>query len=341
MWALLALSTVASCERGVPTGAAPAKRQTVVLYSSLPEPATRGIADAYSDASGAIVRYVADEADALVDAMAANEHHPPADLLLVAGTGPLGRAVDEDVLRPISPGLALDAIPTGFRDAERYWLGLATDMLGIVHGPGQAGVAAGYADLAGEAFRGRLCLRGAESEVTRTLVAALIAALGLRDAEIVVRGWRLNLAEPPRHDDAALLRAIDGGNCGAAIVGNAAIVRYLHANPGSGLAAAWPTDAAIGTQSLLLAGGIARHAGDAVAAADMLRWLAGPDGQRILFEQTKFMPLLPAAVTPALPPGFALPEPGAALPAGNVLHAADVLPLLERARFGPAAGADQ
>ena len=332
--ALLAVLGLGACGQDGPDASGRGGPEpTLVLYSSLPEHATRALCAAYTAATGVRVEYMVDTPDRLIEAMAANEHHPAADLLIVEGTRPLALAVDADVLRPAPRGGAFEEMPAGLRDVERYWLGLAADMLAIVYRPGLPESPASYASLANESLKGRLCLRGAEAESMRSLVAALIAALGPRAAELVVRGWKLNLAGPPAADDANLLRSVDDGTCDAAIVGISATALYLDANPASGLAPAWPLDGAVGTQRQLVGAGIGRHAGNALTAADALDWLAGRDGQRALVAATGFLPLLPVAVNPLMFEAPGASDPGPAMPAGNVLHAAEILPLLDRARF--------
>jgi len=307
-----------------------------VLYSSLTERETRALCDAYADASGVPIECMVDTADRLIDAMVAKAYRPGADVLVVAGAHALGRAVTEDVLRPVPLSQWQEVIPQGFRDADRYWVGLAADALAIVYRPDHvdARTLVSYAELGGDAYDGALCLRGADAESSRSLVAALIASLGLRDAEMVVRGWVRNLATPTWRDDAGILEALDAGRCGIAIVGSAALAAYTGAHSGSRLAVAWPRDPAVGLQLDPVGAGISRHANSPDAAAQLLEWLTGAGGQQVLAAATGLRPLRPG-VAPASPlDRLGVPDPGPAVPADNVLYASEILPLLDRARFG-------
>ncbi|MDH4108528.1 MAG: extracellular solute-binding protein [Gammaproteobacteria bacterium] len=338
-WAAASIAWLALGACGGPDPEAGDPASALVLYSSLAETETRALSEAYTAATGTPVNYMLDAADVLIDKMAARAHRPEADLLLVAGTRPLGRAVDEDVLRPAPAGTAFDAIPPGLRDGERYWIGLAADSLAIVYRPARVGQANidSYAALGGDTLRGQLCLPGSEAESSRSLVAALLAGLGSRDAEFAVRGWMTNLARPPLAGDRELLQALESGACGIAVVGSAALARHLDANPGSTLIVSWPGDAVVGPQLHLLAAGISRHANDPGAAADMLEWLAGPEGQRVLAELGPYQTARPASRTPDMLERHGLdkpPGPGPAVPSASALGAADVVRLLERSRYG-------
>jgi len=322
--ALLAALGLCACGQGEPD-AGDRRGPELVLYSSLTEQETHALCEAYTAATGVRVEYMLGTPDRLIEAMVAKEYHPGADLLVVAGTRALGHAVDEDVLRPAPPSAAFEAIPRGLRDPDRYWIGLAAEALAIVYRPDRigAGPIAGYADLSGDAYDGELCLRGADAESSRSLVAALIASLGLRDAEVVVRGWVRNLAATEWPDDASMLEALDAGSCGIAIIGSAALAAQQGAQPGPRLAVVWPHDPVVGLQLHPIGAGISRHANAPEAAADLLEWLAGPEGQRTITAAGPYLPAEANVETADL--------------AGNVLQAHDIVPLMERARYQAAA----
>ncbi len=65
-----------------------------------------------------------------------------------------------------------------------------------------------YAALGDDIWRGKLCLSSSQVPGNRTLVAFLIRQYDLRDAEIVVRKWRANLATDVFADDVSLVGAI-------------------------------------------------------------------------------------------------------------------------------------
>ena len=338
--ALLAALGLCACGRGEPdAGDSGGPEPALVLYSSLPGQETRALCEAYTAATGVRVEYMVGTPDRLIEAMAAKEYQPGADLLVVAGTRALGHAVDEDVLRPVQPSVAFEAIPRGLRDPDGYWIGLAAEALAIVYRPDRAGAGpiSSYADLSSDAYYGELCLRGAEAEASRSLVAALIASLGLRDAEVVVRGWVRNLATPEWRDDISILEALDVGSCGIAIVGSAELAAQQGAQPGSRLAVIWPHDQEVGLQLHPVGAGISRHANAPEAAADLLEWLAGPEGQRTISAAGPYLAALADIQTANLAGSGPARAAGANGPAGNVLQVKDILPLMERARYQPAA----
>lgn len=325
---------VAACER-TPAPAITSAGPPLNVYSSLPEARVRALADAYAAAGGETIRYNLGDADALIARLEARADQPPADLLLVRGNAYLGRAVEADVLRPVGAAVDLSAIPADLGDPDRYWLGLAVRPEVIVYDPERVAPAAlgGYAELADARWRGLLCLQTSASERMRSLVAALIAGLGARDAELAVRGWSSNLATAAFDTEDALLRAVDDGRCAVAIAGADAVAAFLAGEPGSRVGAHWPDDSAIGTAVNLTGAGVSRHAGSPDQAARFLAWLASAEGQRALVEGTAERPANPAvtgATVPGAPRGFAR---GPITVAALGYFQADAERLLERARL--------
>jgi iron(III) transport system substrate-binding protein len=130
-----------------------------------------------------------------------------------------------------------------------------------------------YAALGQEAWRGRLCLSSSAVPGNRLLLAYLLREHQRREAEIMVRRWQANLAEPELATDDDLLDAIADGRCDIGIADSAALARH-----GARTTIAAHFFAAPGELVPDLTGiGVARHATRADAAAAFIAWLlAGP-----------------------------------------------------------------
>lgn len=338
LWLLgaFAIVTLAACGRDAepPAASDPEHAAKLVLYTSLPDDRAAAVADAYGDATGVIVNVMTDSDAMLIDKLVRKEHYPGADVLLISGTGHLAMATDSDVLRPID-GPAFDAVPDAYRDPDGFWFGVGVRAELIVYDRRAVDAASlgGYASLADDGWRGRLCLRPGASERSRALVAALIAALGEREAELVVRGWRANLAQSLFDAERDLLFAIESGECAVGIAGSDEVARFLADGLADNLRYRFPTDDDVGTQIGLTAAGVARHANDPALAARFVEWLVSLEGQTTLQIGSFDYPVL-GQLAPATPlDGWPSYSRSSMSPSRIGYRFQDATLLVERARY--------
>lgn len=202
----------------------------------------------------------------------ADRGSPPADVLLTSDVVGIARAADEGALRPLRGGslveILAERVPPQLRDPDGFWVAARVRIAAIAYDSRVVDPVdlEGYAGLADERFRGRLCLSSATLPVNRTLIAMLIDELGVRPAEIVVRGWVANLALPVFDNESELLAAIEDGRCQLGIASMPAA-----AGSAGGGAVRWfePQPAYADIDGL----GIARHAREPDAAMRLVEWL--------------------------------------------------------------------
>ena len=331
--AALLLAMLAACGEEPATGDPAASR--LILYTSLPDERALAIVRAYPEASGTVIHHMLESDDVLIRKMADKEHHPGADVLLISGAGALARAVDHDVLRPIRREMLTAVLDEPFRDPDAYWfaVGFRAELIAYDRRVVDAMDIRGYAALADERWRDKLCLQRGDSERSRSLAAAMIAVLGERDAELAVRGWRENLATSTFDEQRELLAAIERGECPIGIVSSDEYARFVAGGDARNLSFTVPDDDAGGTQLDLTAVGVSRHANDADAAVRFVEWLVSADGQRVLHESHYDFPV--DDVLPLPPPMNEWPRfavsPVHASRTGYLHTDAELL--IERARF--------
>lgn len=307
----------------------PADAGSVVLYTSLPHERVLAIADAYREQSGQVVNFLIDSPDALIDSLVQKRHSPPADVLLIEGTGPLASAVERDVLRPVDLNRPAGPDGRGLADPDGYWFGVGYSVDAIIAASGTDLDGLTYASLASADFAGRLCLRRGTNDRTRALVAALLARTDARSAELVVRGWRNNLARGAYESDDELVQAVAEGACAVAVAASDAIARYFAATPGAALAVHVPSPEERGPAVHPVAAAVTRHAGQPESAEAFVRWLMDAGAQSVLNEESGRFPVngdSPLPDWPEIP--VSLSGPSAA---GFVYE--DAVRLMERARF--------
>jgi iron(III) transport system substrate-binding protein len=327
---LIACLAVMSCSQDkAASNQGSATVQPLILYSSLPEERVRAVTAAYTESSGIAMHYMLDSAPGLIEKLVTKAHRPTADVLLIADAGQLAAAADADVLRPIRAESMQTRIPVALRDPDHYWFGLSVRAVTIVYDPGSVDPArlGSYASLADEEWFGRICLLRSTAQSSHTLIASLIAVLGVRDAELVVRQWRKNLARPLFSNARDLLLALEAGHCEVGIVASDAIAEFVAEQQAALIAMHWPSADDGGALLNLTGAGVTRHASNPQQAVAFLEWLATEDGQRILRASGRDYPANPQ-VAPAFPFDTS-PIQSARL--GYLLP--DVLRLVERARY--------
>jgi iron(III) transport system substrate-binding protein len=224
---------------------------------------------AYRAETGAAYRVLSVESAAAAD-------EPAADVVMGGSFAGLWAMAEAGVFRPLPDEVR--AVTGALRDPEARWTAVGTRLRLVVYDArrvavGELGSVRDYAALGQEAWRGRLCLSSSAVPGNRLLLAYLLRRYHRREAEIIVRLWRANLAEPELASDDDLLDAMVDGRCDIGIADSAALA-------GRGAQTTIAAHFFTARDALVpdLTGvGIARHARRADAAAAFIAWLlAGP-----------------------------------------------------------------
>ena len=230
-----------------------------------------------------IVRY--GNAAGIVDDVIDSRVSPVADLLLVPSVTEIWRAAEEGALRPIYSEFVQDSVPTWLRDPDEYWAALSYRTAVLVYDADSISPdsMSSYEELAEAQFRGRVCLSSASLSINRAVIAMLIDKLGTRDAELVVRGWVVNLATPTFDTEVQLVHAIQSGDCAIGVVSSQAAA--LAAQNIEEIRFELFTPAV--NYSDIEAVGVARHARNPDGALVLLEWLLSKKTQTQHASHTK------------------------------------------------------
>jgi iron(III) transport system substrate-binding protein len=264
---------------------------------------------------------------------------PAADVYIADSAARLWRASDAGVFRPTHADDLNASIPAHLRDPENQWFGIAVKANVLVFNStiATAEELGGYESLADPAWLGQACMSSSALPDNNALIAHLInrhRTLGQnRQAELIVRQLMLNLALPVFRDPQAMFAAIETGRCTVGIASLEAAVQRMAAEPGSQLGIATPNLANGGTQVDIVGAGVTRHAGNAVAAARLLRWLAGHKAQKAIAELLLALPAVPAVAAPQrLKDWQDLQQSGTNVAQLGLLHQ-EAIDLADRARY--------
>jgi iron(III) transport system substrate-binding protein len=255
---------------------------SITVYSARKEHLIKPLFDLYTAKTGVEIRYITDNEGPLLSRLKAEGEQTPADLLITVDAGNLWQADQQDVLRPIDSDLLNRNVPVNLRATDNTWFGLSERARVIVYSTERVSTnqLSSYEALAEPEWQGRLCLRTAKKVYNQSLVATMIAHLGVEQAEIVVKGWVANLATVPFSNDTRAMQAILAGQCDATIVNTYYFGRLKTAHPNAALALFWPNQNDRGVHINISGAGVTKYAKQPAAAQALLEWLTTPEAQQ-------------------------------------------------------------
>lgn len=284
---VLALALLAACSR---------QPEQLVVYSARNEQLIKPMFDRYTAETGVPVRFVTDDAGPLIERLAAEGANSPADILMTVDAGELWHAADRGLLQPIESPTIDANIPASLRDPEDRWVGLSVRARTIVYSTARVKPEelSDYAALAGDRWKGKLCLRTSKKVYNQSLVAMLIAEYGEERTESIVKGWVANLATEPFSNDTLLMEAIAAGQCDVGLVNTYYFGRLLREKPQLPIKLFWADQAANGVHVNVSGAGVTTHAPHRAAAQKFLEWLSQPEAQSLFAGLNLEYPASPA-----------------------------------------------
>lgn len=155
---------------------APAAADSLVVYSERKEPLLTPILDAWTAQTGVPVQLLTDQAQVLIERLAAEGERTRADVLITVDAGNLWLATERGVLAPLQSERLDQVVPAAFRDPDGHWYAITERARVIVRSTERlpAGELSTYEDLADPKWKGRLCLRSSRKVYNQSLVAMLI-----------------------------------------------------------------------------------------------------------------------------------------------------------------------
>lgn len=253
----------------------------LTVYSARGEHLILPLFERYTEETGVRIRYITDNAGALIQRLKAEGSNSPADILLTVDAGNLWQASQEGLLQSLDSEPLARNIPAHLKSTDNDWFGLSIRARTIVYSTERVDPSelSTYEALADEQWQGRLCLRTARKVYNQSLVATMINTLGEEETEEIVSGWVENLATSPHSNDTATMEAILAGQCDVALVNTYYFGRLQRENPDVALAIFWPDQDGRGVHINVSGGGVTRHARQPEAAQALLEWLSQPEAQ--------------------------------------------------------------
>jgi iron(III) transport system substrate-binding protein len=274
------------------------RAEPLVVYSERKEPLFQPILEAYTRATGIEVQVLTDQAQVLIERLAAEGERTRADVLVTVDAGNLWQATERGVLGDTRTPALDAAVPAAFRDPDGRWYAITERARVIVHAPERvpASELSTYEDLADPRWRGRLCLRSSKKVYNQSLVAMLIDRHGEARAEAIVAGWVANLAAPPFADDTLVIEAIAAGQCDVGVVNTYYYGRLAKQRPDLAAAVFYPNqgEGEGGVHVNVTGAGVVAHSRQPEQARAFIEWLLTEPAQRLFADIDFEFPVNPA-----------------------------------------------
>jgi iron(III) transport system substrate-binding protein len=275
--ALLSLSTsvgVTAAEKSLST-------DMVTVYSSRSEHLIKPLFDRYTAKTGTKIRFITDKAGPLMARLQAEGKSTPADILMTVDAGVLWKASEDNLFRELNSPLLEAAVPANLQSAKNDWFALSIRARTIVYSTERVKPESlsTYEALAGDEWKGRLCLRTSKKIYNKSLVATMINTLGEEKTESIVSAWVNNLGAPPFSNDTKTMKGILSGQCDVALVNTYYYGRLMKKEPTTPLALYWPKQSDRGVHINVSGAGVTRHAKNPASAQKLLEWLASEEAQ--------------------------------------------------------------
>lgn len=272
-----------------------AAAQELVVYSARNEQLIKPLFDAYTAETGVRIRFITDKEGPLLARLKAEGENTPADLLITVDAGNLWLAAEEGLLAPVSSSVLERNIPAHLRDPHNRWFGLSVRARTIVYSTKRVQPAelSTYEDLAHPRWKGRLCLRTSKKVYNQSLVAMMIARLGEKKTEEIVRGWVGNLATDVFPDDTGLMKAILAGQCDVGIVNTYYFGRLKRQDPEAPIALFWPNQKDRGVHVNVSGAAVTRYARHRAEAVRFLEWMSSEQAQNLFADANLEYPANP------------------------------------------------
>ncbi|MBI3598509.1 MAG: extracellular solute-binding protein [Nitrospirae bacterium] len=273
----------------------PAFAEEITIYSARMEQLIKPVFDAYTKSTGIKIKFITDKEGPLIQRMIAEGADSPADIFMAVDAGMLWKAAEEKLLKP-TPSPTLKAnIPSHLRDPNDRWFGLSVRARTIVFNTKKVNASelSTYEALGDAKWKKRLCLRTSKKVYNISLVAMMIADLGIEQTEKVVSSWVKNLAAPVFSDDVQVMKAVSQGICDVGIVNTYYYGLLMAKHPDYPLALFWPNQKDRGVHVNISGAGVTLHTKHEKAAVAFLEWLSSKEAQNLFAEVNFEYPVNP------------------------------------------------
>lgn len=300
-------STDASAE-AAETAVEPGTNGTLRIYSARHYDSDRFMYEAFEKQSGVRVLYREAGANQLLETMKAEGANSPADLIIASDAGALWRFEDAGLTQALPEGEFESRVPERLLDDKRQWIGLAQRIRGVAYDPEriQPDQVDEWSDLADPSLEGEICVRSSTNIYNLSLMGEMIERWGADEAKAWAEGVVNNMARDPQGGDTQQVEAVAAGLCSVAITNHYYWVRMAESrssadsNAANKTVLAFPTFGdGTGPHTNITGVALSASSKQPELAVDFIEFLMTAEGQGLLVDETKEIPVNADATRPA------------------------------------------
>lgn len=266
----------------------------VNLYTARHYDSDRAVYAAFQEDTGIEVRVIEISGPELLERLRAEGEASPADVVIIADGGLMGRVAEAGLLQPLESEVVESRIPANLQDPENRWFAFSRRARVVAYDttavrPEEVDT---YEELAGPRFRGQICVRSSDNPYNLSLLAALIERWGPERAEAWARGIVANMARPPEGGDRDQIRAVAAGQCQVAITNSYYFLGLAESEDAADravterVALGWPSLDGRGAHINVSGAGLAANAPNRDNAVRFLEYLIEARAQAVFPELT-------------------------------------------------------
>jgi iron(III) transport system substrate-binding protein len=244
---------------------------------------------AFTRETGIKVELFGGDAQTLHDRLLSEGDDTPADLLVTVDGANLWRAKEEGLLMAVQSATIEENIPASLRDPDGTWTAVSTRVRTPIVSTTRVpdGAVTSYEDLGDPQWKGRLCLRTANSIYNQSFVADMIAKRGEEATRQLLETWMDN--DPQiLGNDIEVIDGIASGSCDVGLVNHYYLAREIGEDPDLEVAPAWPDQTTTGAHANLSGVGVVAATDRREDAIRLMEFLTTYEAQQSMVELGEF-----------------------------------------------------
>ena len=233
------------------------------------------------------VNIVTGKSDEFIERLKLEGKNTKADILLTTDVARLTRAKNNNLFKKISSKILKNNIPSKYRSKDDDWFGLSVRARPIIYSKDRIKIneLKSYEDLAGEKWRGRVCMRSSNNVYNQSLIAFMIINLGEKKTKKWLDNLVKNFARKPYGGDRDQIKAIASGQCDITVANTYYLANMLTSKNLKDQEAAkkvsifWPNQDDFGVHINLSGAGVIKYAKNRKEAIELLEYLVTDKAQ--------------------------------------------------------------
>lgn len=281
------------------------------IYSSRHYDSDDELYQKFTEATGIEVNLIEGDTDALLTRLTQEGDLSPADIFIAVDAGRLHKAVEADILQPVSSDVLEAAIPESLRHPDGLWFGLSKRARVILLSRDVSeDYVTTYAGLAESRLNGELLIRSSSNIYNQSLVASMIENLGAAATQDWADGVVANLARVPQGGDRDQIRAVAAGEGKVAVSNHYYYARMLAGDDEADRQAAaklrlvFPNQGDGGTHVNVSGAGVIKTAPHKENALKFLEFMTTPEAQQLWALANFEYPVIEGLALPEVLQGF-------------------------------------